>query len=159
MMTTLLAGSLLLFADEVKAPIGTDAFADNDGVKIHYVTMGQGPLIVLIHGFPDFWYTWRDQMPVLAKHFTVAAVDLRGYNLSDKPAGKENYTLDKLAGDILAVVKHCKQEKAVVLGHDWGGAVAWAFAMTYPQHTDRLVLLNLPHPKCMSRELANNPAQ
>lgn len=148
-----------LAAEDVKAPFGTDAYADSAGVKIHYVTMGEGPLIVLAHGFPDFWYTWRDQMPLLAKKFKVAAVDLRGYNLSDQPDGVRNYALDKLAADILAVVKHCGVERAIILGHDWGGAVAWAYAMAYPQHLERLILLNLPHPKCLQRELATNPAQ
>lgn len=160
MWTLLLLGTLMTpLEPEVKAPIGTDGFAESGGVKIHYVTMGDGPLLILIHGFPDFWYSWRDQMPVLARHFQVVAIDQRGYNLSDKPQGVEHYTMDKLTDDVLAVVKHFRREKAVVVGHDWGGAVAWSFAMKYPQHLDRLVVLNLPHPKCMSRELANNPEQ
>lgn len=144
---------------EVKAPFGTDGFLDSGGVKLHYVTLGEGPLVVLLHGFPDFWYSWRDQMPVLARHFQVVALDLRGYNLSDKPAGVEHYTIDKLTDDVLAVVKHFKRDKAVVVGHDWGGAVAWSFAMKYPQHLDRLVVLNLPHPRGLHRELVNNPEQ
>lgn len=107
------------------AELGEDGFADSDGVKIHYVTMGKGPLVVLIHGFPDYWYTWRKQMPALAEHFTVVAIDQRGYNKSDQPEGVENYTMDKLVGDVVAVVDHFKQEKAVIVGHDWGGMVAW----------------------------------
>ena len=141
------------------AELGTDGFADSDGVKIHYVTMGKGPLVVLIHGFPDYWYTWRKQMPALAKHFHVVAIDQRGYNKSDQPKGVENYTMDKLVGDVVAVVDHFKQEKAVIVGHDWGGMVAWTFAMQYPKKTDRLVILNLPHPKGLLRELATNPQQ
>ena len=101
--------------------LGDYGFADSDGVKIHYVTAGKGPLVVLLHGFPDFWYTWRDQMPALAKHFQVVAIDLRGYNKSDQPEGVENYAIDKLVGDVEAVVKHFKQEKAIIVGHDWGG--------------------------------------
>jgi pimeloyl-ACP methyl ester carboxylesterase len=128
-------------------------------VKIHYVTLGKGPLVVMLHGFPDYWYTWRDQIPALAKHFQVVAVDLRGYNKSDQPKGVENYTLDKLVGDVEAVVKHFKQDKAVIVGHDWGGLIAWTYAMSHPDQTDRLVILNLPHPKGMMRELANNPLQ
>src|SRR5438874_3034808 len=100
------------------AELGEDGFADSGGVKIHYVTLGKGPLIILLHGFPDFWYTWREQMPALAKHFQVVAVDLRGYNQSDQPKGVENYTLDKLVEDVDAVIKHFRQEKAVVVGHD-----------------------------------------
>jgi pimeloyl-ACP methyl ester carboxylesterase len=141
------------------AEIGEEGFADSDGVKIHYVTLGKGPLVILLHGFPDFWYTWRDQMPHLAKHFQVVAIDLRGYNKSDQPKGVENYTLDKLVGDVLAVIKHFQRDKAILVGHDWGGAIAWTFAMTQPDKIERLVLLNLPHPRGMLRELANNPEQ
>jgi pimeloyl-ACP methyl ester carboxylesterase len=121
--------------------------------------MGKGPLVVLIHGFPDYWYTWRKQMPALAEHFQVVAIDQRGYNKSDQPKGVENYTMDKLVGDVVAVVDHFNQEKAVIVGHDWGGMVAWTFAMQYPKKTDRLVILNLPHPKGLLRELATNPQQ
>ncbi|HVU89343.1 MAG TPA: alpha/beta hydrolase [Pirellulales bacterium] len=138
---------------------GEEGFVDSDGVKIHYVTMGKGPLVVLIHGFPDFWYTWRAQMPELAKHFQVVAIDMRGYNKSDQPEGVDNYKLDKLVADIDAVVKHFKADKAIIVGHDWGGIVAWTYAMTHPETTEKLVILNLPHPKGLSRELANNPAQ
>jgi pimeloyl-ACP methyl ester carboxylesterase len=141
------------------AKFGEDGFADSNGVKIHYVTAGKGPLVVMIHGFPDFWYTWREQMPALAEHFQVVAIDQRGYNLSDKPEGVGNYAMDKLVGDVLAVIKHFKREKAIIVGHDWGGAVAWTLAMTHPEAVDRLIVLNLPHPKGLARELANNPEQ
>jgi pimeloyl-ACP methyl ester carboxylesterase len=139
--------------------LGQEGYADSDGVKIHYRTLGEGPLVVMLHGFPDYWYTWRDQMPVLAKHFQVVAVDLRGYNKSGQPEGVANYVLDKLVGDVEAVVKHLKHDKAVIVGHDWGGLIAWTFAMTRPERTDRLIVLNLPHPKGLMRELANNPEQ
>ncbi len=139
--------------------LGEEGFADSQGVKIHYVTRGKGPLVVLIHGFPDFWYSWRDQMPALAKHFQVVAIDQRGYNKSDQPKGVENYTIDKLVEDVRAVLKHFKQDKAVIVGHDWGGLVAWSFAMAHPEQTDRLIVLNLPHPKGLMRELTNNPQQ
>src|SRR6516225_8790240 len=112
--------------------LGEEGYADSGGVKIHYVTEGKGPLIVLIHGFPDYWFMWREQMPALAKHFQVVAIDQRGYNLSDKPAKVEDYAVDKLVGDVAAVLKHFKQDKAVIVGHDWGGMVAWSFAMTHP---------------------------
>ncbi len=164
MTCKLLALSLLVFV-ACCAPargdesLGTEGFADSDGVKIHYVTAGEGPLVVLIHGFPDFWYSWRAQMPELAKHFKVVAIDQRGYNLSDKPEGVENYKVSKLTGDIDAVLKHFKVDKATIVGHDWGGIVAWTFAMTYPDKVDKLVILNLPHPKGLARELANNPQQ
>ena len=139
--------------------LGEEGFVDSQGVKIHYVTQGKGPLVVMIHGFPDYWYTWRDQIPALARKFRVVAIDQRGYNLSGQPAGVENYTMDKLVGDVMAVLKHFQAEKAIIVGHDWGGAVAWTFAMTHPDKTDRLIILNLPHPKGLMRELANNPQQ
>ena len=139
--------------------LGQDGFADSGGVKIHHVTAGKGPLIILIHGFPDFWYSWRGQMPALAKHFQVVAIDQRGYNKSDQPKGVDNYKVDKLVADVDAVRKQFKQDKAVIVGHDWGGLVAWSYAMTHPEQTDRLIILNLPHPKGMMRELANNPEQ
>ena len=144
-----------LFAQE----LGEEGFADSGGVKIHYVTAGKGPLVVMLHGFPDYSYTWRDQIPVLAKHFHVVAIDLRGYNKSDQPKGIENYAIDKLVGDVAAVLKHFKEEKAIIVGHDWGGFIAWSFAMKHPDKTDRLIVLNLPHPKGLARELANNPQQ
>lgn len=139
--------------------LGQEGYVDSNGVKIHYVTLGQGPLVVMLHGFPDYWYTWRDQMPVLAKNHQVVAIDLRGYNKSGQPEGVENYTIDKLVGDVEAVIKHFKREKAIIIGHDWGGMIAWTFAMTHPEQTDRLIILNLPHPKGLARELANNPEQ
>ena len=93
-------------------------FADNEGVKIHYVVVGDGPLVVMIHGFPDFWYSWRNQMAGLSDKFRVAAVDLRGYNLSGKPQGVENYTMSRLVSDILTVIQHLGEERAIVVGHD-----------------------------------------
>ncbi|HLJ11537.1 MAG TPA: alpha/beta hydrolase [Planctomycetaceae bacterium] len=136
-----------------------EGFVDSQGVKLHFIAAGEGPLVVLLHGFPDFSYTWREQMPALAKSFRVVAIDLRGYNKSDQPEGVDNYAMAKLVGDVAAVIDHFKQEKATIIGHDWGGAIAWAFAMQYPARTERLVVLNLPHPKALMRELANNPQQ
>ncbi len=137
----------------------THGHADSNGVKIHYAMMGSGPLVVMIHGFPDYWYTWRHQMEGLADRFTVVAIDQRGYNLSDKPAGVENYDVRLLVGDVLAVIRHLGQQKAIVVGHDWGGVVAWQLAINAPQAVDRLIILNLPHPRGLSRELAHNPEQ
>jgi pimeloyl-ACP methyl ester carboxylesterase len=134
-------------------------YADSNGVKIHYATIGKGPLIVMIHGFPDFWYTWRDQMEALAPNYQVVAIDQRGYNLSDKPAGVENYDMRLLVGDVAAVLRHFKREKAIIVGHDWGGAVAWTFAGAMPEKVDKLIILNLPHLRGLNRELAHNPQQ
>jgi pimeloyl-ACP methyl ester carboxylesterase len=134
-------------------------YATNNDVKIHYASLGNGPLVVMIHGFPDFWFTWREQMVALATNFQVVAIDLRGYNLSDKPKGVENYNISLLVGDVAAVIRHLGRERAIVTGHDWGGAVAWAFALKHPAMTEKLIILNLPHFRGLLRELAHNPAQ
>jgi pimeloyl-ACP methyl ester carboxylesterase len=137
-----------------------DGYADNAGVRIHYAALGRrGPLIVMIHGFPDFWYTWRDQMAALSRRYRVVAIDQRGYNLSDKPPGVASYDITTLASDVAAVIRDVGEDEAVVVGHDWGGAVAWTFAMLYPDRTRRLVILNTPHPRCLLRELRTNPQQ
>jgi pimeloyl-ACP methyl ester carboxylesterase len=139
--------------------LGEDGFADSGGVRIHYVTAGAGPLVVLVHGIPGFWYDWRHQMPALARHFQVVAIDQRGFNRSDQPEGVENYALDKLVGDVDAVVEHFGRRTATIVGHDSGGWIGWRYAMAHPDRTDRLVVVNLPHPACLERELANNPRQ
>lgn len=138
-----------------------DKYADNDGVRIHYVAIGgeDAPLIVMIHGFPDFWYTWRAQMVALQDKYRIAAVDLRGYNLSDQPEGVENYAMPLLVKDIATVIAAEGRSSAIVVGHDWGGAIAWNIAMTRPELVDLLVILNLPHPAGLAREIANNPNQ
>jgi len=148
------AGTAADIDDRVK-----HGYADSNGVKIHYASLGSGPLVVMIHGFPDYWYTWRRQMEGLADKFQVVAIDQRGYNLSDKPSGVENYDVRLLIGDVVAVIKHLGQQKAVVVGHDWGGLVAWQVAINVPEVVDRLIILNLPHPRGLTRELAHNPEQ
>ena len=129
------------------------------GVKIHYASLGEGPLVVMIHGFPDFWYSWRHQMDALSRRFQVVAIDQRGYNLSDKPAGVENYDMRLLVADVAAVIRQLGRERATIVGHDWGGIVAWQFAMTMPKMTEYLVILNLPHPNGLLRELRSNKEQ
>lgn len=134
-------------------------FADNDGVRIHYAAMGEGPLVVMIHGFPDFWYSWRHQMKALAPHFRVVAMDQRGYNRSDQPPGEQAYGMRQLTADVAAVIRAQGQDSAIVAGHDWGGMVAWQFAFNYPQMVDQLIILNLPHPNGLGREMVINPEQ
>jgi pimeloyl-ACP methyl ester carboxylesterase len=146
-------------SEDWSAAYGTEGFADSNGVKIHYVTKGNGPLLILIHGFPDFWYGWRNQIAPLSEHYQVVAIDQRGYNKSDKPAGIESYALSQLQGDILAVIKHFGKERGIICGHDWGGLVAWSLAMEHPEAVDRLIICDLPHPRGFVRELANNPRQ
>jgi pimeloyl-ACP methyl ester carboxylesterase len=170
--TLLLTGSMLFLAADARSQTETKkatslnilkqvkhGYADSDGVKIHYAELGKGPLVVMIHGFPDYWYTWREQMEVLSKDYQVVAIDQRGYNKSDKPKGVENYAVKKLVGDVAAVIHHFGKEKAIIVGHDWGGVVAWQFAINLPQMTDKLVILNVTHPAGMRRELATNPVQ
>ena len=134
-------------------------FADNNGVRIHYVALGKGPLVLLIHGFPDFCYGWRHQMSELANDYRVVAMDLRGYNQSDKPRGADNYDMSLLVGDAAAVIRAEGHESATVVGHDWGGAIAWSMAMQLPDMVDRLIVVNLLHLRGWARELANNPEQ
>ncbi|MDH3273761.1 MAG: alpha/beta hydrolase [Gammaproteobacteria bacterium] len=132
-------------------------YVDNNGVKIHYAAAGKGPLVVMIHGFPDFWYTWRHQMAGLSGGYRVVAIDQRGYNLSDQPEGVENYDMRLLVSDVAAVVRHLGEEKAVIVGHDWGGVVAWNVAFYVPEIVDKLIILNLPHPNGVAQALQSNP--
>ncbi|MBB6092939.1 pimeloyl-ACP methyl ester carboxylesterase [Povalibacter uvarum] len=163
----LLLGALLPAAVAMAADTPKDIwndvehrYADSSGVRIHYAALGQGPLVVMIHGFPDFWYSWRDQMQALAaSQFRVVAIDQRGYNLSDKPKGVESYLMPRLVDDVAAVIKAEQQPNAIVVGHDWGGAVAWNVAMSKPEIVRLLVILNLPHPAGIGREIATNPEQ
>ena len=136
-------------------------YAVSGDVRIHYAVAGpkDAPLVVFLHGFPDFWYSWREQMAALRDRFQVAALDLRGYNRSDKPKGVANYAMPHLVADVAAVIAAEKREQAVVVGHDWGGAVAWNVAMTRPELVRLLVILNLPHPRGLFREITTNAAQ
>ena len=122
-----------------------------NGIRMHYVTQGEGPLVVLLHGFPEFWYSWRLQIPVLTEHgYKVVAPDLRGYNDSDKP--RKGYDVATLMLDIVGLIQGLGYEKAIIVGHDWGGAVAWGFAIRYPAMTERLIVLPMTHPAAMMRE-------
>ncbi|MBB4638323.1 alpha/beta fold hydrolase [Longimicrobium terrae] len=129
-------------------------------VRLHWVEAGDGPLVVLLHGFPEFWYGWRKQIPALAAAgFRVVAPDLRGYNLSAKPAGIRPYRVQALVDDVAALIHHLGARQAHVVGHDWGGIVAWWLAMVHPECIDRLAVLNAPHPPAFSREIRRNPKQ
>jgi epoxide hydrolase 4 len=118
----------------------------SNGVKLHYVTQGEGPLLLMLHGFPEFWYSWRHQIPEFARDFKVVALDMRGYNDSDKPRGVGCYEMEELILDIEGVVHGLGYDRCVLMGHDWGGVVAWHFAYAYPEMVSQLVLLNIPHP-------------
>lgn len=117
-----------------------------NGINLHYVTQGQGDLILFLHGFPEFWYSWRHQIPEFGRDHKVVAVDLRGYNDSDKPKAKEAYKMSEFVADVKGVIEGLGYDRCTLVGHDWGGAIAWNFAYTYPNLLKKLIILNLPHP-------------
>ena len=137
-----------------------DRYAVNSGVKIHYVVDGKGPLVVLVHGFPDYWGTWKPLMAELNKAgYRTAALDLRGYNLSDQPKGEAAYAMPNLIGDVAAVVAAEGQTNTILIGHDWGAAISWQVTFNRPDLVSKLVIMSVPHPAGMARELATNKAQ
>lgn len=133
-----------------------------NGLRFHVAMAGpaDGPLVVLLHGFPEFWYGWRYQLSPLAEAgFRVWAPDQRGYNLSDKPGGVAAYAIGHLAADVAALIQTAGRERAIVVGHDWGGAVAWHLAEHFPERIERAIILNVPHPAVMLENLRRNPKQ
>jgi pimeloyl-ACP methyl ester carboxylesterase len=137
-----------------------DHYAQNGAVKIHYVAEGKGPLVVMIHGFPDYWATWKPLMATLsAAGYRTVAIDNRGYNLSDQPKGEAAYAMPNLVGDVAAVIAAEGQKDAIVIGHDWGAAIAWNTALSRPDVVNKLIILSVPHPAGLARELATNKAQ
>jgi epoxide hydrolase 4 len=133
---------------------------DLGSVRLHYVETGAGPLVLLLHGFPEAWFSYRWQMLALAgAGYRAVAVDLRGYNLSDKPRGIGSYTLDRLTRDIAQLIRACGAERATVVGHDWGAVVAWVFAMRFPERLEKLAILNGPHPAWIVHPQRLPPAQ
>ena len=131
-----------------------------NGIRLHVARAGEGPLMLFLHGFPEYWAMWRP----LVEHFSArgwcaAAPDLRGFNLSDKPAAVEAYRAKHLVADVLALAAHHTKDKFVLVAHDWGGAVAWGVAIAHPERLSKLVMLNSPHPYLFWRELCGNPAQ
>jgi epoxide hydrolase 4 len=136
-----------------------EGYAEVGDQRLHYVEAGEGPLVVLLHGFPEFWYGWRQQVkPLAAAGFRVVAPDMRGYNLSSKPDGVDAYEISKLAGDIRGLIDERGGESALLVGHDWGGSVAWATAMNHPEVVDRVAILNAAHPRKLSQGL-HHPGQ
>lgn len=151
--SSIVFGCLSLLALPLAAAGGADLFdavehhtVDNNGVDIHYVTHGKGPTVLFVHGFPDFWYTWRHQMEALSSDFRTVAMDTRANNKSGKPEGVENYSLDLLLSDVEAVISDLGEDNVTLVGHDWGGAIAWRFAMFHPDRVNKLVICNLTHP-------------
>lgn len=137
-------------------------YVDSQGVKLHCAVLGEGPTVVMVHGFPDFWYGWRHQMEALAPHYRVVAMDLRAYNRSDGPAERAAYAMPVLMGDLAAVIRHFDDdgdEGVILAGHDWGGAICWQVAAYMPNLVDKLMICNMPHPRGFRREVSSNPEQ
>ncbi|PSP19290.1 MAG: epoxide hydrolase [Cyanobacteria bacterium QS_8_64_29] len=124
----------------------THASIKTNRVQLHYVTQGQGPLMVMLHGFPEFWYSWRHQIPEFAWDYTIVAPDLRGYNDSDKPQAVSAYAMTELVRDVAGLIRGLGYESCVLVGHDWGGAIAWHVAYAHPERVNRLIVMNIPHP-------------
>jgi epoxide hydrolase 4 len=136
-----------------------EGYAEIGDQRLHYVEAGEGPLVVLLHGFPEFWYGWRQQIqPLAAAGFRVVAPDTRGYNLSSKPDGVKAYDIGLLAADIRDFIHERGAESALLVGHDWGGSIAWATAMNHPEVVNRLAILNAAHPRKLSQGL-HHPGQ
>ena len=143
------------------AAASREGCADSAGVRIHYRAFGDRsrPLLICLHGFPDDSRTWRPIVPFLTERFFVVTPDLRGYTRSDKPDGVQNYRMEKLVGDVVALIEHLGREKAILIGHDWGAAIAQNVAVHHPHRVERLILLNMPHINGLLRELSMNPRQ
>ena len=134
-------------------------YAEVNGIRLHYVSSGQGKLIMFVHGFPEFWFEWQKQLIEFGRDYQAVAPDMRGYNLSDKPSDIEKYHVKDLIEDLRALAEHLGHEKIIMVGHDWGGAVAWSVAIRHPELLEKLIIINSPHPAVFARELLNNPDQ
>jgi epoxide hydrolase 4 len=138
----------------ITSPALREGYANVGDLQLHYVEAGNGPLVLLLHGFPEFWYGWREQIqPLVKAGYRVVAPDLRGYNLSSAPEGFRAYTADKPAEDIRGLIRELGETSAIVVGHDWGGTVAWTLAMNHPEVVDRLAILNAAHPRKLDEGL------
>jgi len=136
-----------------------EKYIETNGIKLHAMIIGSGEPLILIHGFPDFWYGWRFIIQGLKDKYRLIVPDCRGYNLSDKPEGVENYIMEYLIEDIKELSKELQLNKFNLAGHDWGGAIAWAFAEKYPKLLNKLIICNSPHPKIYAKLLRNDEDQ
>ena len=144
---------------ETKPPMLKHEYKEVNGVRLHYATAGNGKLIMFVHGFPEFWYEWKNQLAEFSRDYQAVAPDMRGYNLSSKPAEVEKYQVKYLVEDLRALAESLGHKKFILVAHDWGGAVAWAFAIAHPEYLEKLVIINAPHPGVFQRELRENPDQ
>jgi pimeloyl-ACP methyl ester carboxylesterase len=134
-------------------------YADVNGVRLHYATVGKGKLIMFVHGFPEFWYEWKNELAEFGRDYMAVAPDMRGYNLSSKPTEVDQYQVKYMVEDLRALAEKLGHKKFILVAHDWGGAIAWAFAISHPDYLEKLVIINAPHPGVFARELRDNPAQ
>jgi len=134
-------------------------YAEVNGVRLHYVTVGQGKLIMFAHGFPEFWYCWRGQLEEFGRDYQAVAMDMRGYNLSSKPDDVKKYQMEYLIEDFRALAEHLGHRKFILVAHDWGGVVAWPFASQHPDYLEKLIIINAPHPNVFARELRDSSSQ
>jgi pimeloyl-ACP methyl ester carboxylesterase len=134
-------------------------YAHVNGIRLHYVSVGDGKLVMFVHGFPEFWSEWETQLIEFGKDYQAVALDMRGYNLSSKPADVEQYHIKNLIEDLRALAEHLGHDKFIMVAHDWGGAVAYSFAIRHPDWLEKLIIINAPHPAVFARELLNNPDQ
>src|SRR3989442_10039502 len=146
-------------AKEAKAPMFKHKYAEVNGQRLHYVTAGKGKLIIFLHGFPEFWYEWKNQLAEFGRDYQAVAPDMRGYTLSSKPAEVDQYQVKYMVEDLRALAEKLGHKKFILVAHDWGGAIAWAFAIAHPDYLEKLVIINAPHPGVFQRELRDNPAQ
>ena len=137
----------------------THHYADVNGVRLHYAAEGQGPLLMFVHGFPEFWYAWQGQLAEFGRDHFAVAPDMRGYNLSSKPVELDSYAVPLLVEDLVALADHLGHRRFTLVAHDWGGAIAWAVALLHPDRLERLVIVNAPHPAIFQRLLAEHPGQ
>jgi pimeloyl-ACP methyl ester carboxylesterase len=144
---------------EAKSPMIKHEYADVNGVRLHYATAGKGKLVMFVHGFPEFWYEWKNQLAEFGKDYMAVAPDMRGYNLSSKPTEVDQYQVKYMVEDLRALAEKLGHKKFILVAHDWGGAIAWAFAIAHPDYLEKLVIINAPHPGVFARELRDNPAQ
>ena len=158
-LTFFCAALVLIAAEAKKKPMIEYKYAEVNGIKLNYATAGKGKLILFVHGFPEFWYEWKNQLTEFGRDHHAVAPDMRGYNLSSKPAALDQYAVPILVEDLRALAVNLGAQRFTLVGHDWGGAVAWAFAAAHPEMLDKLVIINAPHPAIFLRELRDNPAQ
>jgi pimeloyl-ACP methyl ester carboxylesterase len=155
-----LSQSSALAKTKEKKQVFKDQYVQVSGLRMHCVTAGKGPLILFLHGFPEFWYEWKNQLTEFGQDHLAVAPDMRGYNLSDKPNSEEQYRMSYLVDDVLSLADHFSHgKKFILVAHDWGGAVAWAFAIAHPDRLEKLVIINAPHPGVFGRLLMSDPKQ